>query len=471
MAGDLAAQARALASGTVSSVALTRAALDRAEAAQPRYNAFIGIEADAALAEAAASDARRAGGRPRSPLDGVPMAHKDMFDRAGMIATGGTPILAERRATADSTVAERLAAAGTVWIGGLNMSEFAASPTGINVHYGPARNPANPDYITGGSSSGSGAAVAAGIVAAALGSDTGGSIRIPASICGVTGLKPSYGRVSRFGAMPRAPSLDVVGPLARTALDCALLLAAVAGPDPRDPTALDLPVPDLTDLLEGGSAGLAAGVPAGATLAVLTVEGVSPEIAACHDSAVREFNDAGFRIVERRLAWLADLYPLADTVSKCEAATLHERWMRERPNDYSAFLFSRTLAGFHMPATRYIAALSLRAGLLQRFVAEGLGEATALLLPTMATPVPTIAAADVTQGDAVATLIAGLTRLTRPFSFLGVPALSVPCGSDAAGLPVGFQLVGRPYADFDLLALGALYQQRTDWHRGPAHAA
>ena len=203
----------------------------------------------------------------------------------------------------------------------------------------------------------------------------------------------------------------------------------------------------------------------------MSVEGVSPEIAACHDAAVREFGQAGFRIVERRLDWLADLYPLADTVSKCEAATLHERWMRERPNDYSAFLFSRTLAGFHMPATRYIAALSLRAGLLQRFVAEGLGEATALLLPTMAAPVPTIAAADVTQGDAVATLIAGLTRLTRPFSFLGVPALSVPCGTDAAGLPIGLQLVGRPYADFDLLALGALYQQRTDWHRGPAHAA
>ncbi len=249
---SLAGQAAALASGAMSSVALTRAALDRAAASQPGINAFISIEAEAALAEAAASEARRGSGRALGPLDGVPLAHKDMFDRAGKIATGGTPILAERRAEVDSTVAEKLAAAGCVWVGGLNMSEFAASPTGINIHYGTVRNPHNTDHISGGSSSGSGAAVAAGIVAAALGSDTGGSIRLPASMCGVTGLKPSYGRVSRFGVMPRAPSLDTVGPLARSALDCALLLVAIAGPDPRDPTALDMNVPAVAELLAGG---------------------------------------------------------------------------------------------------------------------------------------------------------------------------------------------------------------------------
>lgn len=468
MLNSLAGQAAALAAGTVSSAALTQAALDRATAAQPVINAFISIEAEAALAEAAASDARRAAGRALGPLDGVPMAHKDMFDRAGKIATGGSPILAERRATADSAVVERLAGAGAVWLGGLNMAEFAASPTGINVHYGAARNPHHTDYITGGSSSGSGAAVAAGIVAAALGSDTGGSIRLPASICGVTGLKPTYGRVSRFGVMPRAPSLDTVGPLARSALDCALLLAAIAGPDARDPTALDMPVPALADLLDGGEAGLAARAASGTTLAVLAGPGIDDlpsEIIACRDGAIRVFREAGFRIVERRLDWLAELYPLADTISKCEAASLHERWMRERPDDYSAFLFSRTLAGFHLPATRYIGALSRRAELLDRFVTEGLDGAGALLLPTVPLPVPRIDAADVTAGDAVATLIAGLSRLTRPFSYLGVPALSVPCGTDAVGLPVGLQLVGRPFADFDLLALGGALQQRSEWHR------
>ena len=465
---SVAEQAAALANHTVTSAALTQAALERAAAAQPTINAFITIEAETARAEAAASDARRAAGQARGPLDGVPMAHKDMFDRAGQIATGGSPILAERRALTDSAVSERLAAAGTVWLGGLNLSEFAASPTGINVHYGATRNPHDTDYITGGSSSGSGAAVAAGIVAAALGSDTGGSIRLPASMCGVTGLKPTYGRVSRFGVMPRAPSLDTVGPLARTALDCALLLATIAGPDARDPTALDMPVPDAAGLLAGGEAGLAARIAPGTTLAVLAgpaIENLPSEIRACCNDAVRGFRAAGLQIVERRLEWLAELYPLADTISKCEAATLHERWMRERPGDYSAFLFSRTLAGFHLPATRYIGALSRRASLLDRFVTEGLDGAVALLLPTVPVPVPRIDAADVTEGDAVATLIAGLSRLTRPFSYLGVPALSVPCGTDAAGLPVGLQLVGRPFADFDLLGLGARLQQRTDWHR------
>ena len=467
MPDGLAEAAVALASGSISSTALTQGALDRATAAQPAINAFISIEAEAALAAATASDARRAAGRPLGPLDGVPMAHKDMFDRAGQTATGGSPILAERRAATDSAVAERLAAAGTIWLGGLNLSEFAASPTGINVHYGAVRNPRHHDYISGGSSSGSGAAVAAGIVPAALGSDTGGSIRLPAAICGVTGLKPSYGRVSRFGVMPRAPSMDTVGPLARSALDCALLLATVAGPDPRDPTALDMPRPDPAALLAGGTEGLAARVPAGTTLAVLAgsaLGDVAPAILQGQQAAIRVFQAAGFRIVERRLDWLAELYPLADTISKCEAATLHERWMRDRPDDYSAFLYSRTLAGFHLPATRYIGALSRRAGLLTRFVAEALDGPVALLLPTVPVPVPRIDEADVSEGSAVAALIAGLSRLTRPFSYLGVPALSVPCGIDAAGLPVGLQLVGRPFADVELLALGAALQLRSGWH-------
>ena len=456
---SLVAQSAALAAGQVSSVELTRAALARASAWQPHINAFITIEAEEALAAAASADDRRARGAALGPLDGVPMAHKDMFDRAGKVATGGSPILAERTAVADSTVARRLVAAGAVWLGGLNMAEFAASPTGINVHYGAARNPWNPLYITGGSSSGSGAAVAAGIVGAALGSDTGGSIRLPASLCGVTGLKPTYGRVSRAGAMPRATSLDTVGPLARSAMDCAMLLQAIAGADPADPTALDIPVPE--------AASLADWVPGEATVAVLVgpiVEGLPAALAACHAEAVGLLRSAGCRIVERRADWLSALYPLADTISKCEAASMHERWMRERPHDYSAFLYQRTLAGFHLPATRYIHALSLRAPMLERFVTEVLDDAMALLLPVTPVATPRIDQADVTEGEAVRSLIAAITRLTRPFSYLGVPGLSLPCGFDLAGLPVGLQAIGRPYADVTLLALGHALQQRSDWH-------
>ena len=456
-------QAEALRAGAVSSAELTEAALRRAEAWQPRINAFIRIEGEQAMDAARASDARRARGEARGPLDGVPMAHKDMFDRAGELATGGSLILRDRRASETSTVAARLEAAGAVWLGGLNMAEFAANPVGLNPHYGHCRNPWNPDYITGGSSSGSGAAVAAGIVAAALGSDTGGSIRLPASACGVVGLKPTHGRVSLVGVLPRAFSLDTVGPLATTAADCGLLLRAIAGVDERDGGTIDVPVPAMGEMTADAT---------GMTVAVLTgVEGVAPALRARHEASLQVFADNGVQLVERSMDWIGDLYGLADTIAKSEAATQHGRWMRERPEDYSRFVFSRTEAGFHIPATRYIEALALRGRLLMRFVSEVLAGVDALFLPVTPVAVPTIAAVDTVDGAAIATIIGGLTRLTRPFSYLGVPALSVPCGPDEAGLPVGFQLVGRPFAEAALLRLAGQYQRAAAWPRTAQSAA
>ena len=450
-------QAAALQAGQVSSVELTEAALQRAAAWQPKINAFIRIEGEQAMAAARASDARRVRGAARGPLDGVPMAHKDMLDRAGELATGGSLILRDRRATETSTVAARLEAAGAVWLGGLNMAEFAANPVGLNPHYGHCHNPWNPAYITGGSSSGSGAAVAAGIVAAALGSDTGGSIRLPASICGVVGLKPTYGRVSLAGVMPRAFSLDTVGPLATTAADCGLLLQAIAGVDERDGSTVDMPVPSMAEMTADAT---------GMTVAVLTgVDGVAPALRTRHDAALQMFRDSGVQLVERPMDWIGGLYGLADTISKSEAATLHGKWMRDRPEAYSRFVFSRTEAGFHILATRYIGAMALRGRLLTRFVTEVLAGVDALFLPTTPVAVPTIAAVDTDEGAEIAEIIGGLARLTRPFSYLGVPALSVPCGPDEAGLPVGFQLVGRPFAEAALLQLAGHYQRATAWPR------
>lgn len=450
-------QASALAAGAVSSVELTQHAIDRAEAWQPRINAFIRIEAEQALKAARASDARRAAGNARGKLDGIPLAHKDMFDRAGELATGGSRILQHRRATEDSTVAAKLEAAGTIWLGGLNMAEFAANPVGLNPHFGHCRNPWNTDYITGGSSSGSGAAVAAGIVAAALGSDTGGSIRLPAAICGVVGLKPTYGRVSLHGALPRASSLDTVGPLATSAMDCALLLEAIAGHDPKDGSTLDRPVPTASEMTADA---------AGMTVAVLTgLDGIAPALQARHQAAIELLRTSGIAIVERRMDWLASIYGLADTISKCEAATIHGKWMKERPQDYSRFVYSRTEAGFHILATRYIEALTLRGRMLTRFVTEVLAGADALFLPTVPIAVPTIADVDTDEGGAIASIIGDLARLTRPFSYLGVPAISVPCGPDANGLPVGFQLAGRPFAEAALLRLARHYQAVVDWPR------
>jgi aspartyl-tRNA(Asn)/glutamyl-tRNA(Gln) amidotransferase subunit A len=183
-----------------------------------------------------------------------------------------------------------------------------------------------------------------------------------------------------------------------------------------------------------------------------------------HEAALAVLREQGVRLVERPMAWLGELYGLADTISKCEAATIHGRWMRERPQDYSRFVFSRTEAGFHLPATRYIEAISLRGRMLTRFVTEVLGEADALFLATTPVAVPTIASVDLTDGGEIARVIGALAQLTRPFSYLGVPALSVPCGPDAAGLPVGFQLVGRPFAEATLLSLAHMYQAATEWH-------
>ncbi|WP_158741936.1 amidase [Acidisphaera sp. L21] len=454
----LAAQAEALQAGTLSSEELVHAALARHEAWQPHINAFISVEPEEAMAAARASDTRRARGGVLGPLDGLPMAHKDMFDRTGKVATGGSKILADRVADSTSTVAARLEAAGAIWLGGLNMAEFAASPTGINPHYGAIRNPWNTEYIAGGSSSGSGAAAGARIVAAALGSDTGGSIRLPAAVCGVVGVKPSYGRVSRAGVMPRAVSLDTVGPLAATALDCALLLAAVAGPDPLDPSALDLPIPD--------PARVVAADPASFTVAVLdsaVLADMAPDLVARHEAARAMLQRLGVRMVSARMDWMDEIYALADTISKCEAATLHGRWMRERPQDYSPLVFARTMSGFHIPATRYVEALAMRGRFLDRFITDVLGEADVLFLPSMPIAVPRIDTVDVAAGSDVARVIMGLTRLSRPFNYLGVPAISVPCGMDDAGLPVGFQLVGRPFSEERLLGLAHLYQMATGW--------
>jgi aspartyl-tRNA(Asn)/glutamyl-tRNA(Gln) amidotransferase subunit A len=450
---------------TLSAREVTQAAIARAEQWQPHLNCFIALEADAALARAAALDDEIARGRWRGPLHGVPLAHKDMFYRAGRISTGGSPIRKDWRAPVTATVLQRLDDAGAVDLGRLNMSEFAAGPTGHNKFFGDCRNPWDRARITGGSSSGSGAAVAARIVYGALGSDTGGSIRMPASANGVLGLKPTYGLVSRHGAMARAWSLDHVGPLARTAEDCAILLAAIAGPDPADSTTVapDSPT-DYVAAVGDGIAALRIGVPD------FDAADEDAEIGAALDRACAALAALGARVVRVRLPDLASWYRIADTISKCEAATMHDRWMRERPPDYSDHIRTRIEAGRNIPAVRYIQALALRGPLLKEFLDTTLADADVLLTPAIPVPIPTLAESDVEgTGPAVLALVGRLSRFTRPFNLIGVPAISVPCGFDRRGLPMAFQAVGRPFAEAALLRLAHAYQQATDHHhRAPA---
>jgi aspartyl-tRNA(Asn)/glutamyl-tRNA(Gln) amidotransferase subunit A len=457
---SLAQAAAAIRARQLSSVEATQAALARIADWQPRLNCFIALDAEGALKQAAALDADLARGRIRGALHGVPLAHKDMFYRAGRISTCGSEIRRHWRASITATVLERLDAAGAVDLGALNMSEFAAGPTGHNEHFGHCRNPFNPAHLTGGSSSGSGAAVAARLVYGALGSDTGGSIRLPAAANGVIGLKPTYGRVSRYGAMARAWSLDHVGPLTRTAEDCALMMAAIAGHDPNDGAISHAPVPDFTAGLADGIKGLRVGV-------VTEADGASvdEEVRGALAASVEVLRSLGAETVPVRLSHLKDWYDFAETIAKCEGATIHARWLRERPQDYSGHVRTRIEAGLVLPATRYIEALSARGRHVAAFLDTVMADVDVLHCPAIPVPIPTIAETDLEgTGEAVLALVGRITQFTRPFNFLGVPAISVPCGFTGNGLPVAFQVAAKPFAEPLLLRVAASYQAATEFH-------
>ena len=452
--------AAALAQGTVSSVELTRAALARAHRANPLLNCFIRIADESALAAAAGADRARAAGHNCGPLQGVPLAFKDIFYDPAHETGSGSRVRQGFRGPARATVLERLYAAGAVNLGALNMSEFAVGPTGHNAFHGHCRNPWNPAHIAGGSSSGSGAAVAARLVYGSVGSDTGGSIRLPAAANGILGLKPTYGRVSRHAAMRFSWSIDHIGPLARTAGDLAALLAVIAGPDPADPSASRRPVPDYAAALGRGASGLKIGRPR-----EFYFEGLSPDVARALEAALAALAAAGAHIVEVSLPPQQHLTELGRAIAYSEATALHAHWLRTRPEDYSPQVRARLATGIAIPAASYLAALQLRPRLLREFVSQVYTHCDVLFTPTFALPVPTLAATDVGAGAAMWELIADLVRCVAPFNYLGLPALSVPAGFGDDGLPVGFQLVGRPFAEARLLAVAAGYQAVTDWHR------
>lgn len=465
MSGDiraltLAELSAALRARKISSVEATHACLAQIEAHQLRVNCFISREPEAVLRQAHQADREIAGGTWRGPLHGVPLAHKDMFYRKGKISTCGAAIYRNHVATVTSTIQERFSAAGALYLGGLNMSEFAAGPTGHNDYFGHCHNPWNTAYVSGGSSSGSGAAVAARMAYGAMGSDTGGSIRLPAAACGVVGLKPTYGLVSRYGAMPRCWSLDVMGPLARTAEDCALLLQAVAGRDERDATTSAHAVPDYCAALQGGARGVRIGVPTNALFAQASAP-VRDALAASLD----ELEVLGAQAESVKLPDPGVIYALTNVVNKAEAAAIHARWVRTRRDEYSLSAVNRVEAGFHIPATHYLDALRLRGRLLAEFVARVFGQVDVVHMPVLGVPVPTMEETQIRTTARVPELMERLTRYTRWANYLGLPALSVPCGFTANGLPVAFQLLGRPFSEPKLLRIAHTYQQATDWHK------
>ena len=468
--------ATALRARKVSSTELVRAFLARIQRAQPALNAFISIEAEAALAAAAAADRRLASGEG-GPLTGVPIAHKDIFCAAGSRTTCGSRMLAEFVAPYDATVVGRLRAAGTVTLGKTNLDEFAMGSSNETSWFGPVRNPWNPALVPGGSSGGSAAAVAARLVPAATATDTGGSIRQPAALCGVTGLKPTYGRVSRYGMIAFASSLDQGGIITRSAEDAALLLGAMAGFDPRDSTSVDRPVPDYVAALERPLAGLKIGL-----LKEFFDAGLDPAIAGLIREALALLEGAGANLREVSLPNLPLSVPTYYVVAPAECSSnlarfdgvrfghrcdnprdLTDLYCRSRGEGFGAEVKRRIMTGTYVLSAGYYDAYYLKAQkvrqLISRDFARAFAEVDVLIGPTTPTTAFELGAK---TSDPVTMYLNDIYTIGA--NLAGLPALSIPCGF-SGGLPVGMQIIGPHFAEERLLNIAHRYQRGTDWHR------
>lgn len=452
--------ADAFARGDVTAMALLDATLHRLEQHGAKINAVIRLDREEARVAAAAQDQARKSGAKLGKLAGVPMMHKDMYYRAGKVSTCGSRIRKDFVPDVTATVLQRLEAAGAVDLGTLNMAEFAQNPTGHNAHFGDAMNPWNAAHCTGGSSSGSGAIVGGRIVTAALGSDTGGSIRLPAAMCGVTGLKPTQTRVPRTGVMPLSFSCDNVGPLCRTARDAARFLAVTAGACPGDPTSSKEPVPDYEAGLNGDIRGLRVAV-----CKPWFFDAIEAPVLKGFEAAIAVLKGLGATVETVSPESLFAVTTYTGIVSRVEGATIHQQWMRERPGDYAIHLSARIYGGNAIPATAYLEALSRRGPLLRRFCDEALGRFDLVATPALRSRVPTRAETDIDADPDNWDRFMDLSRNTRPFNYLGLPTISIPAGFDDRGLPLGLQLAARPFAEARLLQVADAYQRETDWHR------
>jgi aspartyl-tRNA(Asn)/glutamyl-tRNA(Gln) amidotransferase subunit A len=460
MVDTLAELARKIRAREVSPVEATEACLARIETLGPRLRAFIHVDADGALRTARIREAEVKAGRARGPLHGVPLAHKDLFVWGGRAASCGTAVPEYFRAEHDATAVARLEAAGAITLGRLNLAELALGPFGDNAHHGDVETPWRAGHCAGGSSSGSGAAVAAGLAYGALGTDTGGSIRLPAACCGIVGLKPTYGRVSRAGAMPLSWSLDHVGPLARTVRDAGILLGVIAGADPRDATASGRPVPDYVAALDRPITGLRVGVPDR-----YYGEDLDAAVGSAFQQAIAGFRGLGAEVSECPVPDPTILNDLANLIARSESAAVHTRIVRESPHVLQPAVRSRLEIGFHVTAHDYLQATRLRARATRTFVDEVFRRIDVLVVPTIPEPAPTLALVKGGQPDDVVRRMGRFSRLTRPWNALGLPALSVPCGFSADGRPVGLSLIGRPFDEATVLRAGHAYEQAAGWWR------
>jgi|RhiMetdeSRZDD1v2_1073273.scaffolds.fasta_scaffold00035_19 aspartyl-tRNA(Asn)/glutamyl-tRNA(Gln) amidotransferase subunit A len=450
-----------IAQGEVSAVETLEAAFARIDRLDPIHHAFIWQDRESSMTRARWLDAARSAGETTGPLHGVPLAHKDMYYREGRVSTCGSLIRRNEPAKTTATALRRLDGAGAIDIGGLAMVEFAMGPHGFNGHLPRALNPWGHNHVPCGSSSGSGVAVASRMVYGSLGSDTGGSVRCPAAANGLVGLLPTYGLVSRHGAMPMSWSLDVVGPLTRTVRDAARILKAIAGPDARDESATGAPIPDYEASLEHALGGIRIGIPEG-----YFDEDLDPDVASVVATSLGVFRSAGATLVKVKIpdsvSVASAVHPL---VMKAEGAANHRKWKEARAAEYSDEVGKRLESGYFILATDYINALQYRAYALDEFLDQVLSKVDVLHAPVLPIPTPTLEQTTYSDGPAYLKMVVSLTRNTRPINFLGLPALSVTCGYTRNRMPTSFQLIGRPFSERLLLQLGHRYQQETTWHR------
>lgn len=447
----LAVARAALDAHKVTAVELTDFFLERITQYDTKLHSFITVTEELARGQAAHADAVRANGGVSRALLGIPLALKDLYDVRGVRTTAGSRILRDNVATEDAAVTTRLQDGGAVIMGKNNMHEFAFGVTNENVHYGNACNPWDVDCISGGSSGGGAVAVAARLCLGALGSDTGGSIRIPAALCGITGLKPTYGRVSLRGIVPLSWTNDHAGPLAQTAEDCALILNVMAGYDAGDPASMNVPTQDYA----AGLGDSLRGVRFGALRGYFEDE-VDPEILSAVRDAERVLVNLGAVCVEKELPRAMEMFDVNRLTLRVEAATFHRAWLATRAREYGEDVLTRLSSFSKIRADEYALAMRQRVE-LRRVIEEFFDDIDFFVTPTTRVVAPR-------QGGNAVELAQHLTAFTAPFDVTGVPAISVPCGFTASGLPIGVQIVGRAWDEARVLQAAHQYQQATDWH-------
>ena len=455
-AGEL---SRLIQSKEISPVEVVEAHLERIGVLEPTLNSFITLLPEQARAAARQAEREIQAGQYRGPLHGIPLGLKDLYYSKGVRNTSGTRIFDEYVPDFDCTVAAKFNEAGAILMGKLNLHQLAYGPTGENLDYGHMHNPWNPENITGGSSGGSGSAAAAGQCTITMGTDTGGSVRIPGALCGLAGLKPTYGRVSRYGITVLCWTLDHPGPMTRTVEDCALVMNAIAGYDPNDPASADLPVPDYAKALTGDVRGLRVGVPK----EYFEVP-IDPQVERAVRKAIDVLGELGATVTEVSWPMWHQSAPISTTVLMAEASAAHARLVRTRGDQLNPAVRLRIEAGFFISGPDYLQAQRARA-LFNRECRDLLNEVDILAGPTEPITAHKIGATSVQVGDTTMGSIPALTQQTRAYNLNGFPSITVPCGFSEDGLPMGLQLAGRPFDEETVLRAAHAYEQATDWHK------